>query len=132
MYVQWEKASVAAESEAPTSCLWLKSPQTPMAGAAAALREGGNFPYPRNKLYSQLCLEKRLSYPRPGSAHLCSCHVPLGCWAQLSALAVARAGILSGKAHSTASQARRKRVRRAAWLQSEVIQLSSQGKTSGV
>lgn len=40
---QWEgKAYVAAESKAPTSCLLLKSAQTPMAGAAALM--GANFP----------------------------------------------------------------------------------------
>lgn len=37
MSVQWGKACVAAESEALTSCLLLKSTQTPIAGAAALM-----------------------------------------------------------------------------------------------
>lgn len=42
MSVQWGKACVAAKSEAPTSCLLLKSTQTPIASAAALM--GGSFP----------------------------------------------------------------------------------------
>lgn len=77
MSVQWGKACVAAESEAPTSCLLLKSTQTPIASAAALM--GVAFHNPETNSAHNLAYKKRLFYPRPGSAHLCSCHVLLGC-----------------------------------------------------